>query len=237
MASLAELHAALVALGQGGKTAKLYFYYTEPGEMRQHSGFLFVDRGHTCYVSMGGLDADTALARLPRLAFSKVAWLPAIQLDPAMAATPAFSLASVVERLDPARQPRLAPVVEPVPAPAPSEAFEPSRAEFAPEFAAIFASEPEPVAPPAAPARAQGGEAHVFYSHMALQKDALAVLEGIYGLGVGKKLQSIANTTPPHQYPMEFVAKCRQHAAVMLGDRKAGELFRSIEEKVAAHLH
>lgn len=230
MASLAELHAALVALGHGGKTAKLYFYYTEPGEMRQHSGFLFVDRGHTCYVSMAGLDSDTALARIPRLAFSKVASLPAMQVDPALAATPAFSLTSVVERLDPARQPRLAPAPEPA-------------AEPAPAAAAPRAESPTPVpaaasaAPTAPTAAAEASEPHVFYSHIALQKDAMAVLEGIYGIGVAKKLESIANTTPPHQYPMEFVAKCRQHAAVMLGDRKAAELFRTIEEKVAGHLH
>jgi hypothetical protein len=225
MALLAELHAALVALGQGGKTAKLYFYFTEPGEMRQQSGHLFVDRGKTCYVSLAGMDADTALARIPRLALSKVASLPAVQVDAATAATPAFSLSSVVERLDPARQPRLAPVPAPAPEPA------------APPVAAV-APAPAAVAPasPAEEAPASGG-AHVFYSHMALQKEALAVLEGIYGIGVAKKLESIANTTPPHQYPREFVAKCRQHAAVMLGDRKAAELFRAIEEKVAGHMN
>jgi hypothetical protein len=221
MASLAELHAALVALAQGGKTAKLYFYFTEPGEMRQQSGFLFVDRGQACYVSLAGLDPDAALARIPRLALSKVASLPAMQVDPAIAATPAFALADVIDRLDPSRQP------EPEPAP-------PPKVEPAPMPAAAEASPPPPVAPVAA---AEAAEPHVFYSHMALQKDVLDVLEGIYGIGVTKKLESIANTTPPHQYPAEFVAKCRQHAAVMLGDRKAAELFRAIEEKVAGHLH
>jgi hypothetical protein len=227
MASLAELHAALVALAQGGKTAKLYFYFTDPGEMRQQSGFLFVDRGQSCYVSMAGLDSDTALARIPRLALSKVASLPALQVDPATAATPAYSLASVIDRLDPSRQRE--PEPEPELATLPTAESEPE-----PAPAAAEASPP----PPAAPVAAAGpAEPHVFYSHMALQKDVLDVLEGIYGIGVAKKLESIANTTPPHQYPAEFVAKCRQHAAVMLGDRKAAELFRAIEEKVAGHLH
>jgi hypothetical protein len=232
MASLAEMHAALVALAQGGKTAKLYFYFTEPGEMRQQSGFLFIDRGQTCYVSLAGLDSDAALARIPRLALSKVASLPAVQVDPATAATPAFALASVIERLDPSRQPEPEPQPEPQPEPEPE-----------PEARATPASTPAPAAeasaPPAdAPAEKAGAaEPHVFYSHVALQKDVLDVLEGIYGIGVAKKLESIANTTPPHQYPAEFVAKCRQHAAVMLGDRKAAELFRTIEEKVAGHLH
>lgn len=227
MSSLAELHAALVALGHGGKTAKLYFYFTEPGEMRQRSGFLFVLGGHTCYVSLDGLDADTALARIPRLAFSKVASLPAVAMDPAVADAPAFSLTSLVERLDPARQAKPAP--EPV-AVAPSAPAAEQAAPAAPQKAAAAPSD-------APPAPAEAGAGHVYYSHMALQKDALAVLEGIYGIGVAKKLESIANTTPPHQYPMEFVAKCRQHAAVMLGDRKAAELFRDIEEKVAGHLN
>jgi hypothetical protein len=221
MASLAELHAALVALAQGGKTAKLYFYYTEPGEMRQQSGFLFVDRGQSCYVSLAGLDSDAALARIPRLALSKVASLPSLQVDPAIAATPALALASVIDWLDPSRQPEPVPIAQPEPAPR----SEPVAAE------ASLPPPSEPVAP------TEAAEAHVFYSHVALQKDVLVVLEGIYGIGVAKKLESIANTTPPHQYPAEFVAKCRQHAAVMLGDRKAAELFRAIEEKVAGHLH
>lgn len=222
MASLAELHAALVALAQGGKTAKLYFYFTEPGEMRQQSGFLFVDRGQACYVALAGLDSEAALDRIPRLALSKVASLPAMQVDPAIAATPAFALADVIDRLDPSRQPEPAPEPEPTPAPAPAAI---------PTAESSLASSDAPVA------AAGSAEPHVFYSHVALQKDVLEVLEGIYGIGVAKKLESIANTTPPHQYPAEFVAKCRQHAAVMLGDRKAAELFRAIEEKVAGHLH
>lgn len=222
MASLAELHAALVALAQGGKTAKLYFYFTEPGEMRQQSGFLFVDRGQACYVSLAGLDSEAALDRIPRLALSKVASLPAMQVDPAIAATPAFALASVIDRLDPSRQP------EPEPAPLPKP--EPASTPPVPAVADVLPPPSEPDAP------VQAAEPHVFYSHVALQKDVLVVLEGIYGIGVAKKLESIANTTPPHQYPAEFVAKCRQHAAVMLGDRKAAELFRAIEEKVAGHL-
>jgi hypothetical protein len=199
--------------------------------MRQQSGFLFVDRGQSCYISMAGLDSDTALARIPRLALSKVASLPALQVDPATAATPAYSLASVIDRLDPSRQREPEPEPELATLPTAESAPEPEPAPApAPAPAAAEASPPPPAAPVAA-------EPHVFYSHMALQKDVLEVLEGIYGIGVAKKLESIANTTPPHQYPAEFVAKCRQHAAVMLGDRKAAELFRAIEEKVAGHLH
>jgi hypothetical protein len=238
MASLAELHAALVALEQGGRTAKLYFYFTEPGELRQRSGFFFIDKGRSCHLSLEGMDPDSALARVPRLAFSKVAWLPALQLDAALAGTHPFSVSSVIERLDPARQPRL----EPLPVP---EAK--AEASFDDEYEAAPASEPaaqqswysgfdsddagQPEAEPEAPK-----QAHVFYSHLALQRDSLAVLEAIYGLGVSKKMASIANTTPPHQYPAQFVAKCREHAAMMLGDKKARELFKAIEDKVAAHL-
>jgi hypothetical protein len=239
MASLAELHAALVALEQGGRTAKLYFYFTEPGELRQRSGFFFIDKGRSCHLSLEGMDPDSALARVPRLAFSKVAWLPAIQLDAALAGTHPFSVTSVIERLDPARQPR------PEPLPVPQAKAE---ARFDDEYEAAPAA--EPAAPqswysgfdpgdgdqPAAPGPAAAKPAHVFYSHLALQRDSLAVLEAIYGLGVSKKLASIANTTPPHQYPAQFLAKCREHAALMLGEKKARELFKTIEDKVAAHL-
>lgn len=240
MASLAELHAALVALEQGGRTAKLYFYFTEPGELRQRSGFFFIDKGRSCYLSLEGMDPDSALARVPRLAFSKVAWLPALQLDAALASTHPFSVTSVIERLDPARQPRLEPLPEP-------EAKAEARVDD--EYEATPAAEPAAQQswysgfdadsddePAAGVEPAAGKQAHVFYSHLALQRDSLAVLEAIYGMGVSKKVASIANTSPPHQYPAQFLAKCREHAALMLGDRKAGELFKAIEDKVTAHL-
>lgn len=210
MSSLAELHAALIALGQGGKTAKLYFYFTDPGEMRQQSGFIFVDGGLRCHLSLGGLAPAEVMARLPRLAYSKIASLPALTVDAATAAIPPIWLVELVEHLDPAR------LREPVAAPAPAPA-------------------PAPAAPEPTPAPAPAPQA--FYSHVSLQKDVLALLEGIYGIGASKKVESLAASSPPHQYPAEFLAKCRQYAAVMLGDRKAGELFQAIEEKVAGQRH
>lgn len=210
MSSLAELHAALVALGQAGKTAKLYFYYADPAEMRQQSGFIFVDAGQRCHLSLGTLTPPQIVALLPGLTYSKIASLPALAVDAAVAAIPPLSLAELVDHLDPARHRAPEP-------PAP------------PEPAAVAA---EPAAPPAEVAPPQA-----FYSHMSLQKDVLELLEGIYGIGASKKVESIAASSPPHQYPTDFVAKCRQYAAVMLGDRKAGELFHAIEEKVAGQRH
>ena len=235
MSLLAELHAALLTLEKSGRTAKLYFYFNDPDGQRLHSGFFFVDKGRACYLSLEGLDPEAALARVPQLAISKVAWLPAITVDAAFASMDPFPITSVIERLDPAHHRRL----QPAPAPGPARRLEPEPSHIGTPAAAQslhvdLATGADDVA--RAPAAASARPAHVFYSHLALQRDALVVLESIYGLGVSKKLTSIANATPPHQYPAEFLAKCREHAALMLGDRKASELFKGIEEKVTAHL-
>lgn len=92
---------------------------------------------------------------------------------------------------------------------------------------------PEPVAAPVVVAPPEPAKpAHVFYSHLSLQKDTLDLLEPLFGVGAARKLEEFARAAPPHQFPLEFLDKCRQHAAMMLGPKKAEELFRPIAEKL-----
>jgi hypothetical protein len=73
----------------------------------------------------------------------------------------------------------------------------------------------------------------VFYSHLAMQKDALGLLEPLFGTGAAKKVDEFARQSPPHQYPADFLGKCRQQAAMMLGAKKAEELFQPIFDRLS----
>jgi hypothetical protein len=192
MADLRNLHEALAALGESGKTGRVSFYFTDD-DLKLQSGFIVVEQGATCYVHYRDKEPDEALAAIPGLRFAKVTTLPAI--DPAThASAPA-----------PAAPP---PVHAHVPMPA-----------MAAHAAAAAAQ---------APARP-----HVFYSHLQMQKDALELLEPLFGTGAAKKVEEFARLSPPHQYPTDFLGKCRQQAAMMLGARKAEELFAPLFEKLS----
>lgn len=101
-------------------------------------------------------------------------------------------------------------------------------AKFQPPAPAEVVQQAAPVAAAAAPK-----QPHVFYSHVSMQNDALNLLEPLFGLGAHKKVEEFARASPPHQHPQEFLGKCRQHAAMMLGAKKAEELFRPIFDKLA----
>jgi hypothetical protein len=53
-----------------------------------------------------------------------------------------------------------------------------------------------------------------------MRNDAVALLEPLFGVGAEKKVDEFARKSPPHQYPLDFLGKCKQHAAMMVGMRK-----------------
>ena len=95
---------------------------------------------------------------------------------------------------------------------------------------------PAPVAvePMAANVEAAVAQApHVFYSHLSMQRDVLELLQPLFGVGAQKKIEEFAQVSPPINHPADFLDKCRQHAAMMLGPRKAEELFRPVFDKLS----
>lgn len=98
----------------------------------------------------------------------------------------------------------------------------------APVIAAAPAAPIESVAAPASVAK----PAHVFYSHLSMQNDAQALLEPLFGIAAEKKIEEFARLSPPMQHPQEFLERCRQHAAMMVGPKKADELFKPIYDKL-----
>jgi hypothetical protein len=89
------------------------------------------------------------------------------------------------------------------------------------------------LAPHADATHAARPAAHVFYSHLAMQKDVLALLEPLFGTGAAKKVEEFARQSPPHQYAADFLGKCRQQAAMMVGEKKAAELFQPIYDRLS----
>lgn len=202
MAELRDLHTALNLLAASGKTAKVSFYYVGD-EGKLQSGSIAVEQGQHCHVSFRGLDGEEALEAIPTLQFAKVSSLPAVTVEHGLHPLP---MALLLDRLDPRHRP--APPAAPPP------------------------STPAATPPPAVAEPAPAKPAHVFYSHLALQADALSLLEPLFGVAAERKLEEFARLSPPMQHPREFLDRCRQQAAMMLGARKAEELFQPIFDKI-----
>lgn len=96
----------------------------------------------------------------------------------------------------------------------------------------VATPEPEPAKASAPTEAAAPAKAHVFYSHVAMQQDATQILETLYGSSAAKKVDDIALASPPHQFPVAFLDKCKLHASMMLGPKKADELFKPLYEKL-----
>lgn len=207
MASLADLHAALDALRHEGKSSKVFFYYLNAdGVMR--SGNVVVSQGSRCLISFeGSEDARSAMAAIPALRFSKISQLPSAGAE-ALGSPNSVDIDVLLAAVHPANAPVPEPEPEPVPIAKPVEVLAPS----------VTAERP--------------AVSQEFYSHVSMQRDATEILEGVYGIGAGKKVEEIALTTSPVNHPAEFLDRCRQQAAMMLGAKKAEALFAPLFAKL-----
>jgi len=204
MTDLNQLHAALESIKQNSKTAKLFFYFLNKDDSQMLSGFFSISQGQSCCISYLNKPNEVALSEIPHLHFTKVTSLPATSIDLSNQPFPACGLDEIISRLDPANH------VTPLQAP-----------------------EPEPLRVAAIVEPAKASEPHVFYSHVAMQQDVTNLLESLYGSSAQKRVEEIALTSPPHQYPTDFLNKCKLHASLMLGPKKADEMFKAIYEKFA----
>ena len=209
MADLGDLHAALVGLNEPGKNAKVSFYYLD--DLKMLSGAITVSNGQDCSISFQQLPPLEALEQIARLKFAKVTTLPTMVAD---AASDLVPLAMAIDRLDPAHQTVSAPP------------------EQAPAADIVAAAASLPAA--SVPANAAEAKPHVFYSHLAMQKDATDLLTPLFGVGAAKKIEDIAKHTSPVHHPGEFLDKCRQQAAMMLGAKKAEALFQPLFDKLSS---
>jgi hypothetical protein len=177
-------------------------FYFVAEDGKLQSGSIAVEQGQLCHINFRGLPPEQAMAQIPHLQFAKVSSLPAVTVD--HGPNP-VRMAVLLDRFDPRHRPAPAPATSVVAAPEPAPA---------PAVAVV----PKP--------------AHIFYSHLSLQADALAVLEPLFGVGAEHKMEEFAKLSPPMQHPRDFLERCRQHAAMMLGPRKAEELFQPIFDKL-----
>ena len=202
MADLNELYKALEAIKQNSKSAKLFFYFTSNDDSQMHSGFFSISEGHSCSISYQGKSTSDALGEIPSLRITKVMSLPATQMDLSSDPSGVCPLDESLDRLNPANF-------------------------------VVATPEPETVAEaPSAVEHVAAAKAHVFYSHVAMQQDVTQILETLYGSSAAKKVEDIALTSPPHQFPVDFLDKCKAHANMMLGPKKSDELFKPIYDKL-----
>lgn len=203
MADLNELYKALEAIKQNSKSAKLFFYFTSKTDNQMHSGFFSVSEGTFCAINYQGKSTNDALGEIPTLHITKIMSLPSTPMDLSNDPAGACSMSEVLDRLNP-------------------------------ENFAVSTPEPEPPHIVEAPHSSEpAAKAHVFYSHVAMQQDVTQILETLYGSSAVKKVEEVALKSPPHQFPADFLDKCKAHASMMLGPKKADELFKPIYDKLA----
>jgi len=204
MADLNELYKALEAIKLNNKSAKLYFYFTSNDDSQMRSGFFSISEGESCSIHYQGKSTSDALGEIPSLRITKVMSLPATGMDLSNEASGTCSLDEALDRLNPENFVVATPEPEPIT-----------------EAPSVVAEPPVAVKP------------HVFYSHVAMQQDVIQLLETLYGSSAAKKVEDIALNSPPHQFPVDFLDKCKAHASMMLGPKKADELFKPIYDRLS----
>lgn len=212
MASLRDLHTALMKLSAAGGGARVYFYVATPEGGMRHGYFLVVDKDH-CQVFFEGMAADAVLAQLPRLHFVKVDTLGILsgaKPDPDQSL---IENAHVLNMIDPdlhsaAQQ----TAVQQASTAAPAQPREPAAPARAPE--------PDPRPAP------RGGLAN-----FRLRDAAVEAMEPFLGNGAAQKVDSITKRISPFHNPLEFLAACESSVAMIVGRQKAAEVFKPIRER------
>lgn len=209
MADLQDLCNTLQALADSGESAKVSFYYVDDDGVALRNGAILVDHGVRAHVDHRQLDASASIDAIAALKLVKVASLQMSEVHPAphMASTDLAQLiADLRERLRRAAAPR--PAAPPATAPASVPDAVPDPGSTA-QFVAILA--------------APGIE---------LRREALKLLEPLFGAGAARKIEEFARAHPPTERPQEFLLQCQQHVAVMLGAAKAEALFRPLYDRL-----
>jgi hypothetical protein len=65
-----------------------------------------------------------------------------------------------------------------------------------------------------------------------LRKDVEELLKKIYGPGITKEIDKIANIYPPRQKPLAFLEQCKSKAMLMLSKDQVEKAFKAIYEKI-----
>jgi len=218
MVELSDLYGLLQSLADDSSTAKVSFYYVGDDGVGLRNGSIMVDHGVNAYIDHRGLNAQEAVESIRGLKLIKVAELRMNDIQPP-AGVSSMPLNELIANLKaPSKTNSPAP---PAPAPAAS----------AP---APTASTPAPAASGSAPASAFTTTEIPALSHIDIKSEAMALLQPLFGVSAGKKIDEFAIAHPPSQHPYEFLLLCQKHTAIMLGAGKAEALFRPLYDQLAA---
>ena len=66
----------------------------------------------------------------------------------------------------------------------------------------------------------------------AIKGEVLRLLEPLFGIGAGKKVDELAIDHPPSEHSHVFLLHCKRHAAIMLGERNAEALFKPLADQL-----
>lgn len=211
MADLQALCDALQSHADRGECAKVSFYYVGADGVALRHGALLLDRTPHVSIDHQGMATEDAIRAIAGLKLVKIASLVFDSVQ--HAASEPIALPVLLQTLR-------------------SAATAPAPRATTPEAA------PAPAAPaPAVPASPAPAAPHVTAEQVAassidLKGEARRLLEPLFGMSAGNKIDEFSIAHPPQQHPYEFVLQCQRHAAIMLGAPKAEAMFRPLYDQL-----
>lgn len=214
MADLQALCDALQSHADRGECAKVSFYYVGADGVALRHGALLLDRTPHVSIDHQGMATEDAIRAIAGLKLVKIASLVFDSVQ--HTASGPIALPVLLQGLRNAAM---------VPAP------RPTTPAATPTPAAPIPASPAPAAPLVTAEQAAA-------SSIDLKGEARRLLEPLFGVSAGNKIDEFAVVHPPQQHPYEFVLQCQRHAAIMLGAPKAEAMFRPLYDQLdAERLH
>lgn len=203
MPGLSDLRAAIAELKQSAKSGRVYFYAAGDHSGQLKHGYFSIDAGRTCVIDYAKKGNDEALAEIAGMSFLKIVFMPVDGGQVVSATNPALAIDELLGKLTPATAATASASIVEVPV----------------------------TAAPAAPAHQHDGIADLH--QLALERDAVAILENFYGSAAEKKVAEVAAQFPPIHKPIHFLNNCKQLLAMMVGADKANQLFGPLYDKIS----
>ena len=179
------------------------YFYASSPSGRLRHGYFLVIDQERCQINFEGMDPEDALAELPTLEYVKIDRLAMPSTQAAMPGD-TLEIRHVLNMIDP-------DIHQQMRKPAP-------------------VLQPPPVVAEPAVEEAAGG---VVLLRLRLRDLAVEALEPYLGNGAAKRVDALAVKFPPVHKPREFLLECQSAASMIVGSRKAEEVFRPLFAKLS----
>lgn len=216
MASIADLHRAVVDAAADGRAHRLSFYAKGDDGIRIRKGHLMIQPASRSWVDFENLPAPQAVIAITGLELLQVFQLPMV--NDAAPARPDYVLdvEDLLRVLDDAvHAPRAALAASPVHQPTSPQPFQSA------QVTAVRDAQP--------PDASRGDALHANdLMRVRLEEKAVAILETYFGNGAAAKVRAIAAVHSPYDSPTGFLRECENLASMIVGAKRSSRDFQEL---------